>query len=85
MSDSLLAAMRRSGAALAEMGGAEPPAPPLRWGAVQAVAGTRLTVAVAGASLSLPMTGACSGAKAGDRCVVASVGAQAVVLGIIAR
>lgn len=85
MSDSLIAAMRRSGAALADAADRQDARSGLCYGTVVSSAGSKLKVSVKGASLLLPMTTACSSAKAGDRCIVETVGPQAIVTGILAR
>lgn len=85
MSDSLIAAMRRNGAALADSAGQEDARAGLCYGTVVSVSGVKLNVSLKGAELLLPMTTACASAKAGDRCIVGTVGPQAIVLGIIAR
>lgn len=85
MGDSLIAAMRRSGAALADSAGQQDARPNLCYGTVVSMSGSKLKVSVKGASLLLPMTTACATAKAGDRCIVETVGPQAIVTGILAR
>ena len=85
MSDSLIAAMRRSGAALAETSNRQAAAGGPCYGTVAGLSGSKLKVSVKGASLLLPMTTSCSSAKAGDRCIVETIGPQAIVTGILAK
>lgn len=85
MSDSLVAAMRRSGAALAETSRQRSAAGGPCYGTVVSASVGKLTVNVKGADLKLPMTTACASAKAGDRCIVETIGPQAIVTGILAR
>ena len=85
MSDELMSAMRRYGAAMADATANDPPGQQARYGTVEAVSGASMAVSVKGASLKLPYTTACSGAKAGDRCIVQSIGPHAVVVGVLAK
>ncbi|WP_419041031.1 hypothetical protein [Parolsenella catena] len=85
MSDELISAMRRYGAAMADATANDPPGRQACYGTVESVSGASMTVSVKGAALKLPYTTACSGARAGDRCIVQSIGPTAVVTGIIDR
>ena len=86
MSDSLISAMRRCGAFLAESSSRQTEAAggPF-YGTVAGKSGAKLKVNAKGASLLLPMTTACTSAKDGDRCIIEMIGPQAIVTGILAK
>lgn len=85
MSDELISAMRRYGAAMVDATANNPPGQQACYGTVKSVSGASMAVSVKGASLQLPYTTACSGAKAGDRCIVQSIGPHAIVIGVLAK
>lgn len=84
MSDELMSAMRRYGAAMADATANDPPGQQACYGTVNSVSGATMAVSVKGASLKLPYTTSCSGAKAGDRCIIQAIGPHAIVIGVLA-
>lgn len=85
MSDELMSAMRRYGAAMADAIANDPPGQQACYGTVNSVSGATMAVSVKGASLKLPYTTSCSGAKAGDRCIIQAIGPHAIVIGVLAK
>ena len=85
MSDELISAMRRYGAAIADAAANNTPGQQACYGTVKSVSGASMAVSVKGASLKLPYTTACSGAKTGDRCIIQAIGPHAIVIGVLAK
>lgn len=85
MSDELMSAMRRYGAAMADATANDPPGQQACYGTVNSVSGATMAVSVKGASLKLPYTTSCSGSPRRRPMHHSATGPDAIVTGVLAK